>query len=107
MHTYELNGKTITVQEREDWTTSIDENFKPGDYFDEDIAWDLIECVPPHRLSFNPGYFQCGEPNDHMKGPDGKYHATYLTLVKVNQEPEIWQFKGYCFTDQEEEPCLK
>lgn len=30
----EINGIEITIQERSDWKTSIDEDFKPGDYFD-------------------------------------------------------------------------
>lgn len=88
-----INGQEITVQEREDWKTSIDQDFKPGDYFDEEIAWDLIECLPPHRLGKT--YFQCGEPHSHTPDAEGRYRATYLTLVKVSTEPEVWKFQGY------------
>lgn len=99
-----INGQKITVQERDDWKTSIDQDFKPGDYFDEEIAWDLIECVPPHR--FSSSYFQCGEPHSHEPGPDGRYHATYLTLVKVSSDPEIWEFKGYLFDGEGREASI-
>lgn len=95
MHKVTISGKEVTVQEREDWKTSIDENFKPGDYFDEEIAWDLINAVPPHR--FSRDYFQCGEPHSHELGQDGQYHATYLTLDRISSDPEVWLFCGYCF----------
>lgn len=90
------DGTTVTVQEHEDWKTSIDQDFKPGDYFDEDIAWDLINAVPPHR--FDGGYFQCGEPHSHRPDKAGKMRATYLTLMRVKREPEVWKFVGYCFS---------
>lgn len=101
MRTELLNGQEITVQERDDWKTSIDEDFKPGDYFDEDIAWDLIEAVPPHR--FSRCYFQLGEAHDHRPKADGTWAARYLTLVKVSQDPEIWKFTGYHFSDEGDE----
>lgn len=90
------DGTTVTVQEHEDWKTSIDQDFKPGDYFDEDIAWDLINAVPPHR--FESGYFQCGEPHSHRPDQNGTMKATYLTLIRVAREPEVWKFVGYCFS---------
>ena len=36
----ELDGKEIEVMQLEDWKTSIENDFKPGDYFDEGISWD-------------------------------------------------------------------
>lgn len=90
-----INGKEIQVQEREDWTTSIDENFKPGDYFDEEIAWDLINAVPPHR--FEAGYFQCGEAHSYRPDHTGLTYPTYLTLDRISRNPEVWLFCGYCF----------
>jgi hypothetical protein len=91
----ELDGKKIEVMQLEDWKTSIDENFKPGDYFDAEIAWDLINCVPPRN--FCNGYFQCGEPHSYVNGKQ-----TYLTLTRVRREPEIWQFLGYCHAGEYE-----
>ena len=95
MYKTNLNGKKITVMQMEDWKTSIDDNFKPGDYFDENIAWDLINSVPPQN--FGNGYFQCGEPHSYVGGKQ-----TYLTLERVSREPEIWQFLGYCYDGERE-----
>ena len=93
----ELDGKEIEVMQLEDWKTSIENDFKTGDYFDEGIAWDLINCVPP--LNFCNGYFQCGEPYSFVGGKQ-----TYLTLERVCREPEIWKFLGYCHAGKYEEP---
>lgn len=89
----ELEGKEIEVMQLEDWKTSIENDFKTGYYFDEGIAWDLINCVPP--LNFCNGYFQCGEPHSYVGGKQ-----TYLTLERVCREPEIWKFLGYCHAGQ-------
>lgn len=88
-----INDNKVKVMQLEDWKTSIENDFKPGDYFDEGIAWDLINCVPP--LTFSCSYFQCGEPHSFVNGKQ-----TYLTLLKVNKEPEVWQFLGYCHAGQ-------
>lgn len=88
-----IDDKTVKVMQLEDWKTSIEDDFKPGDYFDEDISWDLINCVPP--LNFGNGYFQCGEPYSFVNGKQ-----TYLTLLRVSKEPEVWQFLGYCHDGQ-------
>ena len=95
MYKTNLNGKEITVMQLEDWKTSIDEDFKVGDYFSGFIAWDLINCVPPRN--FGNGYFQCGEPHSHVNS-----RTTYLTLEKVSIEPEIWHFLGYCYNGERE-----
>ena len=92
-----INGKNQKIMQVEDWKTSIEKDFKPGDYFDEGIAWELINCVPP--LNFGNGYFQCGEPYSCINGKQ-----TYLTLLRVSKEPEIWQFLGYCHAGEQEEP---
>ena len=42
-----INDKKTKVMQIDDWRTSIDNDFKPGDFFDADIAWELINCVPP------------------------------------------------------------
>lgn len=96
----QLDEKTIQVMQLEDWKTSIDEDFKKGDYFDENIAWDLINSVPPRSFAF--GYFQCGEPHSYVNGKQ-----TYLTLIRVNRIPEIWQFLGYCHAGDMVEPSEK
>jgi len=99
MREEELNGKTIQVQEQKDWKTSIDKNFKPGDYFDEDIAWDLINSVPPTCLS--AGFFQCGEPHDHAPDKHGVRRPRFLTLIKV--KAKVWKFIGYCHVGELQE----
>ena len=93
MFEMKIEENTVKVMQLEDWKTSIENDFKPGDYFDEGIAWDLINCVPP--LSFSHGYFQCGEPHSFVNGKQ-----TYLTLLRVNKEPEVCQFLGYCHAGQ-------
>lgn len=105
MHKAIINGKEIIIQDREDWTTSIDENFKPGDYFCEEIAWDLINAVPPHRWSRS--FFQCGEAHSYKPDHTGLTYPTYLTLEKVSQEPEVWYFCGYCFDGENKETWRK
>lgn len=104
MYKHKLNGKPIVVQEHDDWKTSIDNDFKPGDYFDAAIAWDLINCVPPHR--FGKTYFQCGEPHSHTLDAEGNYSPTYLTLVKVCADPEVWKFQGYLHDGEGREPTI-
>lgn len=101
MRTEIINGKEITVQERDDWKNSIDIDFDAGDYFDAEIAWDLLNALPP--ASQAPGYFQVGEPHDHRLDQDGRCRATYCTLKKVCREPEVWQYLGNCFLNEETE----
>ena len=88
-----INDKKTKVMQIDDWRTSIDNDFKPGDFFDADIAWEIINCVPP--LKFCHGYCQCGEPHSTVNG-----RQTYLTLIRVNKEPEVWQFLGLCHAGQ-------
>ena len=97
MKQIEIEGKSYEVKEMTDWKTCIADDFKVGDYFDSKIAWELINCVPPEN--FSNGYFQCGEPYSHINGKQ-----TYLTLVKICDNPEIWQFVGYCHSGQRKEP---
>ena len=42
---------------------------------------------------------QCGEPHSFVNGKQ-----TYLTLLRVNKEPEVWKFLGYCHAGKYEEP---
>lgn len=93
MKTIEINGKNESVYEMSDWKGSFEDDIRLNGYVDEEIAWELIECVPPHM--FSRTYFQCGEPHSHVNG-----RATYLTLVKVKSEPEVWQFVGYCHSGE-------
>lgn len=96
MFKYNLEGEEIEVFELKDWKGSFDEDFKKGDYVNADIAWDLINALPPHRFGF--GYFQCGEPHSYRPDENGELRATYLTLNRVNDEPEIWKYLGNNFT---------
>lgn len=105
MHKAIINGERITIQDRKDWKTNIDEDFKPGDYFCAEIAWDLINAVPPHR--FTSGYFQCGEAHSHRPDHTGLTFPTYLTLEKVSGNPDVWKFCGYCFDGENTETWRK
>lgn len=42
-----LDDKKVKVMQLEDWKTSIENDFRTGYYFDDGIAWDFINCVPP------------------------------------------------------------
>ncbi len=80
-----------------DWKGDFANDFKKGDYVNAEIAWHLINCVPPRN--FSNGYFQCGEPNSHINGK-----PVYLTLIQIYDNPEIWKFVGYCYSGQYREP---
>jgi|GEM_PF-3403560 len=63
----------------EEWKTSIDKNFKPGDYFDENIS-SVLPC------NFGNGYFQCGEPHSYVDGKRSKIMTEYddVKVIKTN-----------------------
>lgn len=91
-----INGKTETVYDRADWKTCINEDFKPGDLIDAEIAWDLINAVPP--AYFSSDLAQVGEPSSHRMDPKkGTYRPTFCTVQKVSKEPEVWKYCGDCF----------
>lgn len=95
MYKTTIKGQEITVNEHEDWKTSISEDFKPGDYVDGEIAWSLINALPP--ASFCSGYFQVGEAHSHRRDKMGIYKPTFCTMKKVQNKPEVWQYLGNCF----------
>ena len=86
------NGKTVY---NEDWLYF--DALEIGDYVEEDIVWDLIECVPPACMRSD--CMQCGEPYSHREDPDTKrYRATYTTFKKVNKG--IYEYCGNCFAGE-------
>lgn len=95
MKTIEINGKNENVYEMSDWKGSFEDDIPLKGYVDREIAWELINCVPPHK--FYRHYFQCGEPHSHVNG-----RATYLTMVRVTLNPEVWQFVGYLHSGEGE-----
>lgn len=46
MFEIEIDDKTVKVMQLEDWKTSIENDFKPGDYFDEGISDYFTETAP-------------------------------------------------------------
>lgn len=93
MKQIEINDKNESVYEMSDWKGSFGDDIPLNGYVDEEIAWELINCLPPHR--FSRTYFQCGEPYSYVNG-----RSTFLTLVKVKSDPEVWQFVGYCHSGE-------
>lgn len=96
MHNDTVNGKKVIVVDMPDWTGSFSEDFKSGDYVSDEIAWSLINVLPPHRIERY--YFQVGEPAGHRTTPTGDFLPVYVTLVK--QTESVWEYCGLCFTDE-------
>lgn len=90
-----IDDKEVDVHEMSEWTSSFSDNFKIGDYVCSEIAWELINCVPP--ANFGQGYFQMGEPASHREDEQGNLKPTYLTLLRVDKKKDIWQYLGNCF----------
>lgn len=89
-----IDGEVKTLQ---GWRDSGINNFgnyvKVGDKVAVDIVNHFIELLPPR--SYKLGFFQVGEPHDHVK--EGARYATFIYLYKDdNYGGEVWQYKGNC-----------
>ena len=88
----EFNGKKLVTME--DWTDSFDKICKVGDYVEEQIVDEMINCFPPACMRSN--CMQCGEPYSHRVDPDNeKFRPTYSTIKKVANG--IYEYCGHCF----------
>lgn len=84
----------------QEWTARnqhLDSFLVPGDEVDEAMADYFTEVLPPRTM--NPALIQIGEPRDHFRGKDGKIHAIYGTLKKVEN---TWVYAGNCFAGESE-----
>ena len=88
----EYKGKKVI--EMVDWTGDFNTIAKVGDLIDDEIVWEMIECVPPACM--RSSCMQCGEPYSHREDPDtGKWRATYDTFKKIDNG--IYEYCGHCF----------
>lgn len=84
------------VYTMEDWQRDRELSPAIGQYVDNDVVWELIECLPPAYWRF--GIFQVGEPYSHDKETCAPLYATF---VQVNTDG-LWEYKGHCLKGQTE-----
>ena len=88
-----IDGEVKTLQ---GWFDSgvgtFPEYVKEGDKVAVDIVSYFIELLPPR--SYSAGFFQIGEPYDHVK--EGGRYGTFIYLYKDENYKEVWQYKGNC-----------
>ena len=88
-----IDGEVKTLQGWLDSdTNSFDEYVKEEDKVAVDIVNYFIELLPPR--SYKSGFFQIGEPYDHIK--EGSRYGTFVYLYKDENYKEVWQYKGNC-----------
>lgn len=96
MKTY--NGKKLITMD--DWTDSFNRIATVGDYVEEEIVDQMINCVLPACM--RESCMQCGEPYSHRYDSNkGKWRATYTTFTKVAEG--IYKYCGNCFCGETEE----
>lgn len=82
---------------------------KPGTEIEEDLYFDMFNCMPAGRLKNRVG-FQVLEPHDHQADESGKVRARYMTFTRTNNPTEEERyfytgifFRGECDFDPKEE----
>ncbi len=98
MITLRIEDKEFQVKDQSDWKGDFNEDFKPGDYVDQEIIDYFRDVLPPR--SMGPGYLQVGEPYSHVPAQDGKYRPTYNTFI--DEARGIWKYCGHCFAGETE-----
>ena len=88
-----IDGEIKTLQGWLDSNVdSFDDYVKENDKVAVDIVNHFIELLPPR--SYKPGFFQIGEPHDHVN--EGARYGTFIYLYKDENYKEVWQYKGNC-----------
>ena len=59
----------------EQWGKDGDLKVKIGQYIDEKVFWQLLECMPP--TTYNHGFFQPGEPYSHDWNTGKAFYRTF------------------------------
>ncbi len=98
MKTIRIDNKDYQVKDQSDWKGDFNEDFKPGDYVDQEIVDYFRDVLPPRSMA--PGYLQVGEPYSHVPDQDGRYRATYNTFTK--SAPGVWKYWGHCIAGETE-----
>lgn len=84
-------GKEVLTQDTFDYAT-----VKIGDYVEEAVVDDAMDCLPPACMSSRCS--QMGEPYSHREDPvTGKWRATYATFKRCPDAKDIWEYCGHCF----------
>ena len=84
----EYNGKTVYNSDYWSFNRPI------GSLVEENIVWDMINCVPPKCMRSD--CMQCGEPaGTRQDETTGKWKNTYSTFKKVAEG--IYEYCGDCF----------
>lgn len=86
------NGKNLILME--DWVGSFSDIASVGDYVEEAIVDEMINCMPPACMRRD--CIQCGEPYSHREDPETKkWKATYATFKQISNG--IFEYCGHCF----------
>ena len=72
---------------KKDWERDGDLRVKIGDMIDQEVFYQLRDCVPPKTLS--EWIFQVGEAHDH----DEQGNALYTTFKSTY---DGWMYCGHC-----------
>lgn len=88
-----VDGEVKTLQGWKDSEMNFPDYVKEGDKVAGDLVSYFIELLPPRH--YEPGFFQVGEPSDHVK--EGARYGTFIYLYKDdNYDGEVWMYKGDC-----------
>ncbi len=83
--------KEVLTQDTFDYSTA-----KAGDYVEQAVVDDAMNCLPPACMSST--CFQMGGPFSHREDPDtGRWRATYATFKRCFDAPGVWEYCGHCF----------
>ena len=96
MKTVKIEDREYKVKDQSDWCGDFNEDFKPGEYVDQEIVDYFRDVLPPRSMA--PGYLQVGEPYNHMPDQEGKYRATYNTFTSAALG--VWKYCGHCFAGE-------
>ena len=84
----EYNGKPVYNSDYWSFNRPI------GSLVEENIGWDMINCVPPKCMRSN--CMQCGEPaSEKIDDKTNKVRLTYATFKKITDG--IYEWCGDCF----------
>lgn len=85
------HGKEVLTQETFCYSTA-----KAGDYVEEAVVDNAVNCFPPACMSSR--CTQMGEPYSHRHDPDsGAWRATYATFRRCLDATGVWEYCGHCF----------
>lgn len=85
------NGKEVLNEDTFDYAT-----VKVGDYVEEAVVDNAINCMPPACMSSRCS--QMGEPRSHRLDPKtGRWRATYATFKRCGDNAGVWEYRGHCF----------